>query len=147
MNQEDDLDEVIAGFHEANGFHHLRCYLSKLCATSDFPQFGDISTMLRIFHINLEARLEAASIAEDIDGHFCEAKTITDEVMSHLLSLDDEHFIHCSDDAIELCKLVESISVTLSKHRPYVIHIHFEKYCKFVFKLMNSSNLPTTLAS
>lgn len=145
--QEDDLDEVIAGFHRANGFHHLGCYLSKLCATSDFPQFGAISTMLRIFHRNREARLEKDSTASNVDMSRNDANSITDEVILHLLSLDDEHFTHCSDDAIEIFKLVENISATLSNHRPYSIHIYFETYREFVLKLMKSSNLATRLAS
>jgi hypothetical protein len=66
--------------------------------------------------------------------------------MDHLVSLDDDKLAHISDDAIDLCRLVQKIYTDLSKHDHEHLPLFFFGYRRFILKLLKSSHLTSRQA-
>lgn len=117
--------DLITKFQESDGFRHLGWYLSKLRTTSGFPPFDAISTIVKVVtEINAKDHIEAS--------------TITDEIMFHLLSVDEASLMHVCDDAIDMCRLIQKTCTKFSKTNPSILYLYFDLYRGFILKLIKS---------
>eukprot|EP00956_Cyclotella_meneghiniana_P017962 scaffold29662_cov95-Cyclotella_meneghiniana.AAC.2 len=137
-----DQRDLISRFQESDGFRHLGWYLSKLQTTSGFPPFDTISTIVKVVHKKLSSQIESEISAQD----HLEASTIVDEIMFHLVSVDDESLIHVCDDAIDICRLIQRPCTKLSNVDPSTIYLYFDLYRGFILKLIKSPSSSLRMA-